>query len=95
MKRGAYIVCFTFLGFLLQLLIHAMVEKWYITLLLRDFDTYGFGWSWHTWFNIHTALTIILAGLGLFAGYWLGKYCWPRLYDEFGQRRKAWPRKKP
>ena len=90
MKRRFYILCFIIVGFLLQLLVHALVEKWYISLLIKDFSTYGLGWSWDTWFSIHSVATVLLTIFGLVFGYWQGRYWWPRLYDGTGKRRQSW-----
>ena len=86
MKKAFYIAMFTFLGFLLQLFVHAVVERWYISLLVGDFATYGFGLSWEQWFSIHYAATVILAAAGIAFGFWQGIYWWKRIYvlDRFG-----------
>ena len=60
MKRTIYIISFTFLGILIQFLIHAFVETWYIGLLVKDFPAYSFGFSWENWYAIHHIFTIIL-----------------------------------
>ncbi|MFA4937492.1 MAG: hypothetical protein WC575_04400 [Patescibacteria group bacterium] len=85
MKKFFYIAAFTVLGLLSQFLVHALVEIWYINLLLNDFVRYGFGWSWDTWYGIHTVGTWILVLLGTAFGYWQGRYWWVRLYDEQGK----------
>lgn len=88
MKIYFYIFSFTVLGVILQLVIHAVIEIWYIQLLIEDFETYGFGLSWQTWFMIHHAGTIILLVAGAFFGFRQGKFWWARLYYEDGRRRK-------
>ncbi len=84
MKRLLYISLFTILGFILQFLLHAIVEQWYIGLLIGNFDVYGFGLSWDAWFNIHTAFGLVLAIVGLVLGLMGGIYWWGRLYDSSG-----------
>jgi len=60
MKKIIYVFLFTFLGILVQFLIHALVEVWYIGLLLEDFPSYGLGFSWENWLMIHNVGAIIL-----------------------------------
>ncbi len=88
MKRIFYISAFVFLGLLLQFLVHALVEIWYINLLLKDFAYYGFGWPWDTWYTIHDVGTWVLVVLGLVFGYSQGKHWWPKLYNEQGKLKK-------
>lgn len=76
-----YISSFTALGVLLQFIVHALIEIWYIGLLLRDFSTFGLGFSWNAWFRIHEIGTIVLFILGVAFGYRQGKYWWPRIYS--------------
>lgn len=89
MKKTFYITCFTFLGFLLQQLLHSIIEIWYIGLLTQDFIRYGFGLSWSSWYLVHYAGTFILLIGGLAFGFFQGKRWWTRLYDEQGHR-KPW-----
>ncbi|MFH1111713.1 MAG: hypothetical protein V1712_01425 [Patescibacteria group bacterium] len=85
MKRFFYLVAFTFLGLLCQFVVHALVEIWYIDLLVKNFSRYGFGWSWNTWYIIHDVITWVLVLVGLLFGYWQGRHWWVRLYDEQGK----------
>ena len=87
MKKIIYIIAFTTLGILLQFLIHAGVEIWYIGLLLKDFPKYGFGLSWEQWFLIHTIGTVILFLAGTIFGLWQGRYWWQKIYVEHTLRR--------
>lgn len=80
MKKIIYIICFTFLGVLLQFLIHAGIEVLYIKLLLSDFQKYSLGFSWNQWLTIHFIATIILLVIGVLFGFWQGRYWWKRLY---------------
>ena len=81
-KKAIYITAFTALGILLQFLVHAGVEIWYIGLLLADFPKYGFGFSWNTWVVIHHVGTVILFAAGVLTGFWQGKYWWRKIYEE-------------
>ncbi|MFH1187713.1 MAG: hypothetical protein V1688_02505 [bacterium] len=82
MKKKIYIIAFTFLGILLQLLIHALVEMWYIGLLLNNFSRYSLGFSWDQLYLIHYAGTIILFVAGALFGFWQGTYWWKKIYGE-------------
>jgi len=81
MKKHLYITAFTFLGILLQLFIHGILEIWYIGLLLKNFETYGLGLSWARWFLIHHIATIVLLIAGIIFGFWQGNYWWRRIYE--------------
>lgn len=82
MKRIIYITLFIILGILLQFLIHAGIEVWYIGLLTNNFSRYGFGFSWPQWFIIHHIATVILLVFGVWFGFWQGKYWWKRIYEK-------------
>lgn len=82
MKKIIYTISFTFLGVLLQFLIHGLVEIWYIGLLISDFAKYGLGFSWSQWFLIHYVGTVILFIAGALFGFWQGKFWWRRIYDK-------------
>ena len=88
MKKIIYIAAFTFLGILLQQVVHAAIELIYIRLLLSNFPRYSFGLSWETWFQIHTVGTIIFLIGGIVFGYRAGTYFWPRLYTTEGKVKK-------
>lgn len=92
MKRNLYIFCFVILGIILQQMIHTIVEMWYISLLLKDWEMYSLGLSWDSWFMIHHIGSVLLLIAGISLGYWQGKYWWPKLYDEAGKVRypKPW-----
>lgn len=82
MKRFIYIIAFTFLGLLLQFVLHAVIETWYIGLLIADFPRYGFGLSWETWERIHHVLSGIFFVGGLLFGFFSGRFWWRKLYVE-------------
>ena len=81
MKRIVYIICFTLLGVIVQLLIHAVIEILYINLLLKDFQRYNLGLSWDQWFTVHYIGTIVLLIAGILLGFWQGIYWWKILYE--------------
>lgn len=89
MKKSFYIFCFIVLGVILQQIIHTVVEIWYIKLLIGNFEKYGFGWSWDTWFMIHHIGGALLFIAGAFWGYIMGRKCWVWVYVE----KRHWLRK--
>lgn len=80
MKKVIYISAFTFLGLLLQFLLHGIVEIFYLRLLLEDFPRYGLGFSWTQWFLIHHIFTVVFLLGGLAFGFWQGRYWWQQIY---------------
>lgn len=88
MKKLIYIIAFTFLGILLQLLIHVWVETWYIDLLISDFPKYSLGLSWSQWFMVHHIGTIILFIGGAVFGFWQGKFWWSKIYEKNSKLNK-------
>jgi len=85
MKKVIYITAFTILGVLLQFFIHIVVEIFYINLLIIDFETYGLGLSWSTWFTIHIIGAFTLFTIGTVLGFQQGKYWWKKLYVDRGR----------
>lgn len=75
-----YIIAFALLGILLQFLVHAGIEIWYIGLLVSDFGRYSFGFTWAQWVMIHNVATVVLYIAGAVFGYWQGRYWWKRIY---------------
>ncbi len=90
MKRNIYIFFAMILGVLLSTIVHAVVEAWYIGLLLGDFGTYGLGLSWESWFIIHHVATAVLLVFGVLLGYWFGVRWWQIVYIE----HRHWLKKK-
>lgn len=80
MKRIVYVSAFTVLGILLQFIVHAAVEIWYIGLLVEDFSVYGLGLSWRAWFIVHHVGSLIFLAAGIFAGFRGGRYWWKKIY---------------
>ena len=87
MKKNIYISLFTFLGILLQFILHAVVETWYIALLLHNFERWGMGLSWNEWMAIHHTGAVILFIAGAAFGFWQGIFWWKRLYGNDIQTR--------
>lgn len=80
MKKVIYVFLFTLFGVLLQFFIHAVVEITYINLLLTNFEVFGLGLSFATWFTIHNVFAVVLLVSGLFLGFKQGLYWWKRIY---------------
>ncbi len=81
MKKIIYIICFTVLGIVVQLLVHAVIEILSINLLVGDFQKYSFGISWDQWFIVHYIGTIVLLIAGILLGFWQGIYWWKIIYE--------------
>lgn len=81
MKKIIYVVSFIILGILLQFLAHMLVEIWYIGLLIKNFELYGFGFSWDTWLVIHHVAATLLFFAGAVLGFWQGKFWWRKIYE--------------
>lgn len=92
-KKTFYIASFSFLGILLQFVIHGLVEVWYINLLTGNFQKYGLGFSWGQWFLFHTIFTVLLFFAGAALGFWQGIHWWRVLYVERRYRQKNLPKK--
>jgi len=81
MKKAVYVVLFILLGVFVQFLVHALIEVWYIGLLIKDFSKYGLGFSWETWVFIHNIGTVAFFIAGFLIGFWQGRYWWRRIYN--------------
>jgi hypothetical protein len=88
MKRALYIISFTFLGLLLSFVLHALLEIWYIKMLVANFARYGLGMDWKTWFQLHYYWSGSMLLLGGLWGFIAGKYWWRRIYilNKYGKR---------
>lgn len=64
---------FILLGITVQQLVHTVVEVWYISLLIEDFDKYNLGLTWDGWFVVHHVGSVILLILGIWLGHKWGK----------------------
>jgi len=84
MKRLTYILAFSFLGFLLATLIHAIVELIALQLIFGNPLNAETVW-WQNWQQIHAVVGTILWIVGLVAGLLAGIYWW----DEYGKKPGA------
>lgn len=87
MKRKIYIISSIILGALLSFIVHALLEIAIISLLIRDFKTFGLGLSWENWFLIHSIGTVVLLIAGIVGGYFLGVRWWQIIYVEKRYKR--------
>ncbi|MEJ0021094.1 MAG: hypothetical protein WDN47_00755 [Candidatus Doudnabacteria bacterium] len=89
-KRPIYLIAFTFLGFLLGLLIEAIVEFYYTTLLLADFNRYSFGLSWADLTQIRDFFAVLVFLASAWWGYRAGIYWWHQIYELNKYGSKQW-----
>lgn len=89
MKRVIYIMAFTVLGIMLQMIVHVGIESWYIRLLVGNFERYNLGLSWSDWYIVHHALTAALLLAGTVFGYVQGVHWWNQVHVN-GFRRKLY-----
>lgn len=81
-KRKIYISLFVVLGLLAGLVVHGLIELWYIHLLTTDFKKFSLGFSWADWFMIHKLWSVITLLGGIVAGYYQGRYWWEIVYEQ-------------
>ena len=81
-SHRVYILTTILFALLISTLIHGFVEKFYIDLLLNDFDTWSFGMTWNTLNKVHTIFTSLMLLAGVIVGYVLGKRWWRIVYIE-------------
>ena len=81
-KKFIYISLFVVLGILLQFILHAVLEIWYINLLTSNFAKYSLGFTWDEWYVVHHVFTAILVILGIIFGYFTGNYSWKKVYKK-------------
>lgn len=79
-KQYFYITMTTLGGALLGFLLHALLELWYIPKLVNEYQTFGAGLSWQTWFRIHELLVVCLTLAGGLGGIYKGRQWWKYIY---------------
>jgi hypothetical protein len=82
LKHFVYVTCFAFFGVVVQFLLRAFAEIFYLRLLARDFEHYSFGLSWEQMTLIHNVAAILLFLFGAYWGYTRGEYWWKKIYHE-------------
>ncbi len=82
LKGVLYVACATLLGVLVTTIIHGVVELGVIALLVSDFDTYGLGFSWETWYLLHHILSLLLMVIGIIGGYVAGVLSYRYIYEQ-------------
>ena len=91
MKKTIYISAFTTLGILLGVLVHALIEMFYIKLLLANFTTFSFGLDVNSLQQFGAFFAVIIIAVCGFWGYSAGKYWWRQIYVLNAARRwKHW-----
>lgn len=81
-SRNVYIFSFTFLGFFLSFLFHAVTEISYIYFLEKDFERYSAGLTWPELMMLHHAFALAIAAAGLYFGYRQGVHWWKVIYEK-------------
>lgn len=66
------IAAYVAIGFLLQLVLHGVLEMVAIALLVAEFETYGLGLTWQQWFTVHHIFSVLFVIIGIGAGAWFG-----------------------
>lgn len=79
--KTLYIGGFMVFGFLFQLMLHGLLEIWYISLLLDNFNRYSFGFGWADLDRAHDIFSTVFTIGGLYLGYRQGKFWWRRIYE--------------
>ncbi len=82
MKKYFYIVAFMFLGFLVSMLVHALVEIPVLAIITADPDTMGDNFIWQNWWFFHGVGGRALSVGCILLGFFLGRKFWQILYVE-------------
>lgn len=80
-KRKVYLVAFTVLGLVLGVLIEALLELYYTSLLSADFKRFSFGLGWNELFQIRDLFAVLVLLAGGWWGYRAGKHWWHQIYE--------------
>jgi len=82
MKKGLYITLFTFLGALVSLIIHGIIETLVLNYVVANYDKYALSSIVTNWHQIHRIGSLILSVAGVGLGTILGFRYWRILYVE-------------
>jgi hypothetical protein len=82
MKKYLYYACFTILGLLCALLVHALLEIAVLHTITHDLARYGENFIWQNWYEVHAVASFVLWLVGFSGGLWGGRYFWHILYIE-------------
>jgi len=82
MKKAIYLITFTILGVLIAFLAYALIEVWYIDLLIKNFQKYNLNFSWAQLTLINQILSVIFITSGAIIGYFQGIFWWKKLYEK-------------
>jgi len=81
-KHTLYIAACMLLSILSSTVLHGAIEMYVIDLLATDFERYGLGLPWSTWYSIHAYASVMLLVLGLAGGYVVGERWYRYIYLE-------------
>lgn len=82
MKKYFYIIAFMFLGLLVSLLVHALVEIPTLAIITRDPDAMVGNYVWQHWWLFHGIGGRVLTAAFVLFGFILGRKFWQILYVE-------------
>ena len=69
-----------FLGFLVNILVHAGIEYPILTIITSDFEHYSQSFVWQNWKLLHGGVGLLLLMLGLVGGFIFGQRYWRIIY---------------
>lgn len=78
LKKTIYIIASIFLGFLLSVIFHSVLEMIYISQSLKNNRSILFYGSC----SLHPVIQILIIIAGVSLGYLFGKYWWRKIYIE-------------
>ena len=87
-KQYFYILLFTLLGWMVLYLLYAMIEYLILTTLLEDFDHYGLGLTWGSWWYLVHLLSALFSLTGITVGFLQGRYWWQIVYVDHKLKRR-------
>ena len=78
MKKAIYIVLFVFLGFILSMILHSVVEIIYLN--WADKNDVVVNWTLNQSCSLPMWLIVLLLVLGIVFGVWFGIIAWRKIY---------------
>lgn len=81
-RKIIYVVLFTILGVLVSSVLHAVIEIWYVGLLIYNFKKFSMGLSWMHLYLLHNLFTAVFFAAGAAAGFIQGLFWWKVIYEK-------------
>lgn len=86
LKKAVYLVAFIILGFLLSFIAHALIEISYLNWALNQGQVVPF----YGGCALPPVLRVALLALGAIGGFFLGRFCWRKVYlERFWEKKWA------